>query len=99
MKNDTYEDPEHEAKESPEKEKAEEKEMSEYSADSHIIPEELQEETIDLIDKCKTQECLDYIRSCLRRKEDELYKAKMKKEKKDQVPQNFSTSDMPSSAY
>lgn len=68
-----------------------------YSNDSHIIPEELQQEAITLVDKCKTMACVDYISSLLSEKRSEMYKKENEKlsKGKGKVPVEYSKAEMP----
>lgn len=68
-----------------------------YSDDSQIIPEELQQEAITLVDKCNTMACVDYISSLLSEKRSEIYKKEEAKKnpKGKKVPNEYSTADYP----
>lgn len=85
-----------ESKESPAKEKKEVESGEEYTESEGVkVPEEIQKECHALISKCKTRECLDYVRSAVSNKENDMRKSEMNKDKKNKVPDDYSIADMP----
>lgn len=81
-------EPKEESKEQTEKERPKE--------DSAVkIPEEFQRDVYELVDDVENEEQANFIRTCLSRREDEMRKAKEKKESKGKRPKSFSTAEMP----
>jgi hypothetical protein len=59
------------------------------------VPEEFQKEVHSLLQQCDSKECLEYIRSAVYKKEDDIRKAEMKTRKPNKSPDTFSSEDMP----